>query len=282
MAALSIHLLSQAISSLFGPLFIAKVGTKWTMVLGSLSWCIYIACNFYPTLYVYLPVSLLLGIVLAPFWIAQPTHVTTTAIHLASITGKQAEVLISRFTGIYYWFQKLSTIPGYIISSFVLYSVSDKSTTDLTDNRTFSHCGAAMTCDFPGASDMNYTNSTPSNDSDLNFTILFGGLLGCCFIGVILSTFCIDPLPSFCDIGTPQNYEFQTLALRALRMIRNRHFSLLIPVMALNGLELSFYFGTFTEVRRFTLFLLSILETFAFFLCLNERKITLVTICAVI
>ena len=253
LAALSIHLLSQAISSLFGPIFIAKVGTKWSMVFGSLSWCTYIACNFYPTLYVYLPVSMLLGIVLAPFWIAQPTHITTTAIHLGSITGKQEEVLISRFTGIYYWFQKLSTIPGYIILSFVPFLSNDKSTTDLTDltgNRTFSHCGAAMNCDPPDVRVVNQTNSAPSNDSDLNLNILFGGLLGCCFVGVILSTFCIDPLPSFCD--TRQEYtKFRALSLRALQMIRNRHFSLLIPMVALNGLELSFYFGTFTKVRRF-------------------------------
>ena len=212
-------------------------------------------CNFYPKSYIYLPVSVLVGILIAPFWIAQPTHVTTTAIHFASITREKADDLVSRFTGIYHWFQKFSTIPGYLISSFLLYSVSDKSTTDLTDNRTFSHCGAAMNCDLTDVSFVNNTNGTYSYDElDLNFDKIFGVLLGCCFIGVILSILCIDQLPSFCDIGTPQKYNFQILALRTLQMIRNRHFILLIPVIALNGLELSFYFGTFTKVSHFLLF----------------------------
>ena len=264
MAALSSLRLSQAIVTLFAPIFTAKVGTKWSMVFGTLCWCIYIVCNFYPKSYVYLPVSVLLGIFIAPFWIAEPTHVTTTAIHLASITGEKADDLVSRFTGIYFWFQKFSTIPGYLISSFVLYSASDKSTTDLTDNRTFGHCGAAMNCDPPDVSDGNHTNSTlsrpPNEKLHLDFNILFGVLLGCCCIGVILSIFCIDPLPSYCDIGTPQKYEFRTLALRALRMIRNRHFILLIPVIALNGLELSFYFGTFTKVSSHYLLLLILFQ----------------------
>ena len=251
-AALSIFQLSQAISSLFAPIFTAKVGTKWSMVFGTLCWCILNLCNFYPKSYVYLPASMLVGIAISPFWVAEPTHVTTTAFHLASITGEKSENLVSRFTGICFWFQKFSTIPGYLISSFVLHSASDKSTIDLTDNGTFSHCGAAMTCDPPDASVLNQTNRTPSSyNLTLNFNMLFGVLLGCCCIGVILSIFCIDPLPSFCDIGTQQKCEFRILALRALRMIRNRHFILLIPVIALNGLELSFYFGTFTKVREF-------------------------------
>ena len=255
-AALSLYQLSQAISTLFAPIFTVKVGTKWSLVFGTLCYCTYIACNFYPKSYIYLPVSVLVGIIITPFWIAQPTHVTTTAIHLASITEEKVDDLVSRFTGIYLWFQKLSTIPGYLISSFVLYSVSDKSTTDLTDftgNRTFRHCGAAMNCDLPDVSIGNHTNSTLTNDElDVDFNILFGVLLGCCCIGVILSTFCIDPLPSFCDVDSARKYKFKTLALRFLWMIRNRQFILLIPVIALNGLELGFYFGTFTKVSHFT------------------------------
>ena len=255
-AALSMYQLSQAVSSLFAAIFTAKVGTKWSMVFGTTSWCILIVCNFYPKSYVYLPVSMLVGIAISPFWIAEPTHVTTTAIHLASITGEKSGDLVSRFTGICFWFLKFSTIPGYLISSFVLFSVNDKSTTDLTDNQTFSHCGAAMNCDPPDDSVVNQTNSTPSsNDLNLNFNIIFGVLLGCCCIGVILAIFCLDPLPSFCDIGTPQKYEFRTLAFRVLQMIRNRHLILLIPVMALNGLEMSFFYGTFTEVRVLSVFL---------------------------
>ncbi len=112
---MSINLACQAIVSLVAPIFIAKVGTKWMMVIGQLGWCVYVASNLYPKPSILLLASILIGVLSGLYWVAESIHITTTAIHLASETGNQnAANIVTRFTGIKVWFQKFSVIPGMI------------------------------------------------------------------------------------------------------------------------------------------------------------------------
>ncbi|XP_072046780.1 protein unc-93 homolog A-like [Amphiura filiformis] len=217
------------------------------MVFGTSCWCVYIACNFYPKPYILLPVSTLIGVIVAPFWVAQSTHITTTAIHLASVTGETAENLVSRFAGISLWFQKFSAIPGNLISSFILYEGVSGSI-GYPVNRTLDHCGGTPSSCIQYIAD--YGNTTDEYNVEVNQNLkntLFGVLLGCCFCGVVVSIVFIDTLSAFCEVTPPKKHRAQSLALTALRIMKSRHFALLVPIIALNGLELSFFFGTFTK-----------------------------------
>ncbi|XP_072033053.1 protein unc-93 homolog A-like [Amphiura filiformis] len=245
-ASLSMYNICHAFAMLFAPIIIAKIGTKWTMVFGMLCLCIYIACNFYPESYILLPVSTLLGVFVAPLWVAEATHITTTAMHLASTTGEQAGDLVSRFTGIYYWFEKFSAIPGNLIS--ILCSLrGNLRPAGNHVNQSLDHCGGApLSCNHD--TDI-YSNATGHNiNVDQTFTnILFAVLLGCCVCGILLSVSLIDTLSSFSDNTPSKTLNVQSLLLAVLKVMKTCHFALLTPINILNGLELSFYFGTFTK-----------------------------------
>ncbi len=144
---------------------------------------------------------------------------------------------------------------GYLISSFILYGGTSASTNHIQDldNQSLAHCGGHVSsCKINEAysNNLNETSAETSHDIDHKFTtMLFGVLLACCFIGILWATLLLDTLSSFCeDVLPPTDNKIQSLPLKALRVMKTCRFGLLIPLILLNGLELSFYFGTFTKV----------------------------------
>ncbi|XP_072047898.1 protein unc-93 homolog A-like [Amphiura filiformis] len=64
---------------------------------------------------------------------------------------------------------------------------------------------------------------------------------------MLLAISLIDTLSSFCDVAPSKTYKVKSLLLPVFQELKTYNFALLVPAIVLNGLELGFYFGTFTE-----------------------------------
>ncbi|XP_072024916.1 protein unc-93 homolog A-like [Amphiura filiformis] len=231
-----------AISCPVAPVVIRFLGTKWVIVAACCTYCVYIAMNFYPTYYTLIPAAVLLGMSIGPFWSAQGTHLTTSAMNLADITSETHEAVISRFNGVFFLFCLACQIPGNLVSSLVLFSGTNGTSND-TD---LSFCGANNCGAVPAA------NSSGSDTPDQTTVyILFGTLLAWCTLSIPMAAFFMNPLPSYCPVLPAKRGALEQLKTTFTLALSPRMF-LLIPLNIYNGLELGFAFGDFTKVYRFT------------------------------
>ena len=212
------------------PGIVRFLGTKYSLLFGFICHVIYIASNYYPEYYTLVPTSILLGIGSGPVWAGLSTHLATTAITLAPYVSDSIDVLISKFTGIFFFIFQLTQLFGNIVSSLVLFPYGE-SKNDTTPD----------VCDNTEASDL---------EPELKY-ILFSIYLGFDIAGITVLLIFVSKLPT--------EFEFSgksTLARRycsepfidLLKVLFSWRMLLLGPLSLYNGLELSFAYGSFTQV----------------------------------
>ncbi|XP_072041294.1 protein unc-93 homolog A-like [Amphiura filiformis] len=227
-----------AISCPVAPVVIRFLGTKWVIVAACCTYCVYIAMNFYPTYYTLIPAAVLMGMGTGPLWSSQGTHLTTSAMNLADIISETHEAVISRFNGVFFFFNLASQIPGNLVSSLVLFSGVNGGTSNDTD---LSSCGANDCGAVPVA------NSSGSNTPDqTTLYILFGTLLAWGTLSIPMAAFFMNPLPSYCPVLPAKRSALEQLKA-TFRLALSPRMFLLIPLIIYNGMELGFASGDFTK-----------------------------------
>lgn len=129
------------VSSLFTPGLINAFGTKYVYLSGVVGYCVYIIANYYSTWYTLVPACVIAGLASGPVWAASRVHIIQIAIEMAPILKENKDTVISQFIGTVYLAFQLSSIPGNLASSLILY-ITDK---DIHSNMTL-NASSSGTC----------------------------------------------------------------------------------------------------------------------------------------
>ena len=96
------------LSGFITPGFLKLFGTKYSLLFGCICHLIYNLSNYYPSWYTLVPASILIGFTADPIWAAANSHVAQVAITAAQSLGKKQDYLITKFTGIFFFFFQFS------------------------------------------------------------------------------------------------------------------------------------------------------------------------------
>lgn len=230
--SLGIVYASLIVSCLLSPSVLKFLGTKWTIVFCTLSYCIYSYANFFPSYASLISASCLVGFSAAPLWVAQGTYLTTSAIELAQLTNDVPEFVINRFNGVLLAFFQTKQVTGNIII-FTVLNENGSTSSNLTYCGRCS-CGASISSD-----------STRPNKDDVQ--LLFGLFSLSGMIAVLLCMCFLDKQPVFPVGLVKENESVVSLFTSTLKLMRDFRLFLLIPVFLFTGIEQAFIVGDFTK-----------------------------------
>ncbi|KAG5890521.1 hypothetical protein JTB14_022754 [Gonioctena quinquepunctata] len=117
---------SLLLSNIFLPVMVIKwLGAKWAIAVSFILYMPFIMAQFYPRFYTMIPAGLAIGFGGGPLWCAKCTYLTVISEAYAKISGVGADIVVTRFFGIFFMFYSFSQVWGNLISSAVLSSGSD-------------------------------------------------------------------------------------------------------------------------------------------------------------
>lgn len=93
------------------------LGCKWTMSVSIVAYMPFIISQFYPKFYTMIPAGLLVGLGGGPLWCAKCTYLTVAAEAYATVSEIAADVLVTRFFGLFFMFYQMAQVWGNLISS---------------------------------------------------------------------------------------------------------------------------------------------------------------------
>lgn len=207
--------------------------TKYSLLFGYLCHLIYILSNFYPRFYTLVPSSILLGIGSGPVWAGLSTHLASVAVLVEPYKTESLDVLISKFTGLFFFIFQLTQILGNLVSSLVLFPYRTDNTTDLLVTSDI--------CDNDGDRGISLTQ----NYTLLSIYVVFD------LLGIAVLLFVVDKLPEDMSMGKMQTKVKAYCAepfVKLLKVLFSRNMLLLGPISLYNGMELSFAYSSFTQV----------------------------------
>lgn len=97
--------------------FYSWLGCKWTISLTFIAYMPFIAAQFYPTFYTMIPAGLTVGLGGGPLWCAKCTYLTVVSEAYASVSNLSADILVTRFFGLFFMFYQMAQVWGNLISS---------------------------------------------------------------------------------------------------------------------------------------------------------------------
>jgi len=220
------------------PGIVRFLSTKYALLFGFLCHLVYIASNFYPELYTLIPSSILLGLGSGPVWAGLSTHLASTAITLAPHVMESIDIVISRFTGIFFFIFQLTQIVGNLISSLVLFP--------------YNASGPGENETMP---DPNICNNTEAqNTSPTLMYILLSIYIFLDIAGIAVLLIFVDRISS--DLPHDLSIKMKNKVRRycsepfveLVKVLVSWKMLLLGPLSLYNGMELSFAYGSFTQV----------------------------------
>lgn len=228
--SLSLTYVFYFIIGFFTPAMVRLLTTKYALLFGYACHLIYILTNYYPEYFTLVPSSILLGIGSGPLWAGLSTHLATTAITLAPHVTDSIDLLISRFTGIFFFIFQLTQILGNSISSLTLFPY-----------------GANDTFNLPEACSKLEAESVPDNKFFLLISLyVFLDILG---IGVLLLFVKKVPVDNMIMDNTSKVRHYCIKPFKdVIRILGNWKMLLLGPLSLYNGMELAFAYGSFTQI----------------------------------
>lgn len=233
--------------SLFLPtLVIERLGLKLTLVISMLTYSPYIAANFYPTMVTMLPTAVLLGLGGANLWIAADSYINELSFMDAKGDTAKAALSTSRFFGIFLMFYQITHITGNLVSFYVLSptDINFENLQNISSNRSQVMLIGNVPCgaEFCGGMD---ENVNPLADSKRS--LLIGIFFTFSIIAATILFFFLDSLrPEVKEIG--DSSWLLKLAVTCRHMKKTEQ-QLLIVLTMFSGLQQSFIFADYTEVR---------------------------------
>jgi len=252
---------SLIISCMFVPsILIKKLKVKWTLVVCIFSYSTYIAAMFYPEFYTLVPTAIILGMGAAPMWSAKCTYLTQVAHRFAGLDGIDAEPIVVKFFGIFFFFFQCNSIIGSIISTSVLSSGKTTDYEDISDEL-MSKCGSAFCpAQLVAASNITLTADAASTTENLgeneNFKTplsqiytMAGIYLVCSFSAAVIVALFVDPLTRFGEEERKEGRPALTgkqLLVATFKHMKNKKQLLIIPLTFWSGIEQGFFSADFT------------------------------------
>lgn len=188
---LSILCLFASVFTLFGPPIVQKLGSNLTFLLSYVVFCIFYAAHLYPTLYILIPVYVLLGLVLGPVSIARINVLMTISSKLSYVFAEEDEearilrrtTAIRRVARAFQAAQDFGLIFGSILSAILItYTINMNTGYETYGNVTFARenssvsavnasCANCTNCETANCTNCVETN-TGCNGSAQNFQLL--------------------------------------------------------------------------------------------------------------
>ena len=226
------------------PGFLKLFGTKYSLLFGFICHLIYTLTNYYPSWYTLVPASILIGFASAPIWAAANTHLAEVAIMVAPGLGKKQDYLISKFTGMFFFFFQFSQVPGNLASSLILFPYNEDVAIDLDTNSNDSY--------YEGEA----CNILTGQSFDIKFLYMLVSIyVGFIITSIVLLLIFVDRLPtnnSFFSTEKKFQLYLKEPLIELLKVLKDRKMLLLAPVIIYSGMELAFASGSFTEVNTYS------------------------------
>lgn len=237
---------SLLFSNIFLPaLIISWLGCKWTMSLSILAYMPFIAAQFYPQFYTMIPAGLSVGLGGGPLWCAKCTYLTIAAEAYSSVSDIAANVLVTRFFGLFFMFYQMAQVWGNLISSAVLSYGIETVTGNVTLNSSIvsEKCGA----NFCGVSGMEEENPNLQRPPVERIYLISGIYLGCMILACLIIAFGVDSLSRY-DRSRARSVKgtsgFKLLAV-TLKLLREKNQLLILPIILFIGAEQAFLFADY-------------------------------------
>ncbi|XP_011264318.1 UNC93-like protein [Camponotus floridanus] len=236
---------SLLFSNIFLPaLVISWLGCKWTMSVSILAYMPFIAAQFYPKFYTMIPAGLSVGLGGGPLWCAKCTYLTVVAEAYSTVSDIAANVLVTRFFGLFFMFYQMAQVWGNLISSAVLSYGIETVTRNVTLNNSIvaEKCGA----NFCGVSDIDQ-NPNLQRPSVERIYLIAGIYLGCMILACLIIAFGVDSLSRY-DRNRTSTVKgtsgFKLLAV-TLKLLKEKNQLLILPIILFIGAEQAFLFADY-------------------------------------
>ncbi|GAB1599274.1 uncharacterized protein LOC115214294 isoform X1 [Argonauta hians] len=240
------------IGSLFASYIVKQLEPRRATLVTVLFHILYVISNCYPTIYILLPSSAMLGFWNAVSWGAQGVYIQQLACDYAIKKGQKTEHVCSKFHGLFYLILFFSEVFGNLISSLILSSntaVSPLPQNNLTDflnnstieiNTNFTNSNLQCGIHFSHLQKAKETGAPISQNTIFLLTAIFAVLDVLAFAIIF---FFVDPLPmSYKNslLQTTRNYEKLWRDIKSvLVFMKNWQFLLLVPIYLFSAMHLA-------------------------------------------
>ena len=236
----------MCLSSLYAPVLIRIVGTKYVMMTLFVAVGLFSAAHYSPTYYTLLPAALLLGLLASPGSASESVYIANMARVYAVVTGQEEpEATIAWFNGIYAVFFQVTQITGNLIASSVL-----KATENGTEDYNAS-AGSNVTCGgrfCPGDNVTGSANFERPPNGVINMLVSI--FIGCCIVGLLLMLVLMDRCRAI-EKATAGRRQWLEDILGTIVAHVHPWMACLIPLFLWTGVEQAFLFSEYTEVGQY-------------------------------
>ncbi|GFT79403.1 protein unc-93 homolog A [Nephila pilipes] len=242
-------------SSLFLPkLIIRKFGCKVTLVISTLTYVPFITANFFPSMATLAPTSVFIGLGAAPLWSAKCTYLNEISVLYADQSSDTADVVTSRFFGIFFMVFQNTQIWGNLVSYFVLKPSThapekgmDEDFLNFTSIATFTtnnYTGISpneVVCGAGFCSGINENLKPPSEDKRY---MLIGIFLALTVLAAITVGLFLDPIKQKKE---DDNESIISRVVATLKHLKKTEQLLLVPITIYSGIQQAFILSDYSK-----------------------------------
>ncbi|KMQ92917.1 unc93-like protein [Lasius niger] len=192
-----------------------------------------------------IPAGLSVGLGGGPLWCAKCTYLTVAAEAYSTVSDIGANVLVTRFFGLFFMFYQMAQVWGNLISSAVLSYGIETVTRNVTLNSSVvaEKCGA----NFCGVSDMEDENPNLQRPPVERIYLISGIYLSCMILACLIIALGVDSLSRY-DRNRARSVKgksgFKLLAV-TLKLLREKNQLLILPIILFIGAEQAFLFADY-------------------------------------
>ena len=239
LASLSLIYAVFTLAGFIAPTVLKVIGTKYSLLIAFLCHLCYTLANFYPSWDTLVPVSILLGAASALVWAAGSCHLVHIAVMVAPTLDTGQDHLISIYNGLFFFVFQFSQIPGNLASSLILFPYGDGHYNSSVESN-YSDTGICK----------HHTAAGDEFDVNLLYILVFVYLLlvvsGTMFLLVMVNH--LGTEAKFMSNTNKWKVFFRDPLTELISVMKDYKMILIAPISIFNGMELSFAFGTFSEV----------------------------------
>ena len=237
---------SLIFSNIFFPtLIISWLGCKWTISLSILTYVPFMAAQFYPKFYTMIPAGLMVGIGAGPLWCAKCTYLTVAAEAYSTLSDVAADILVTRFFGVFFMFYQMAQVWGNLISSAVLSYGLDAvpANTTLNSSVVAEVCGA----NFCGATSGDAESPKLERPPEERIHLISGIYLCCMIVASLIVAFGVDSLSRYNQgrSGSATGLTGLKLLAVTLKLLKEKSQLLMLPIIMFIGGEQAFLFADY-------------------------------------
>ena len=252
LASLAVLYACFVIAGFVSPGIVKVLGTKYSLLFGFICHFIYTLANYYPRWYTLIPSSALIGFASAPLWAAASAHRTKVAVEIAPALRKDLALVISKFTGIFFFFFQLAELPGNLASSLILFPYSNNDTLANTSALVVKRNASPTVPTVPGPPSNELCNYLETTTIDTKyFYALVSIYVAFIVMGIIILFSAVDRLPSdnqFFSAEKKFHLYLKKPLIELLQLLNGWRMIMITPMAIFSGMEMAFAFGSFTEV----------------------------------